>query len=57
MTDSPRFDVDACRGAFPQLADGIAYFENAGGSYVPSPVPSAEPTGNTTMPAMSPKEE
>ena len=38
MTDSPRFDVDACRGAFPQLADGIAYFENAGGSYVPSPV-------------------
>lgn len=32
------FDLAACRAAFPQLGDGIAYCESAGGSYVAAPV-------------------
>jgi cysteine desulfurase family protein (TIGR01976 family) len=32
--DSPELDVDFVRAHFPALADGWAFFENAGGSYV-----------------------
>ncbi|MSP50225.1 MAG: cysteine desulfurase-like protein [Alphaproteobacteria bacterium] len=35
---SPIFDVAFVRRQFPQLADGTAFFENAGGSLVPEPV-------------------
>ncbi len=38
MVQSPRLDLDFCRAQFPPLANGWAYFENAGGSYVPRPV-------------------
>jgi len=31
-------DVPFCRAAFPPLDNGVVYFENAGGSYVPKPV-------------------
>ncbi|MEE8499282.1 MAG: aminotransferase class V-fold PLP-dependent enzyme, partial [Kiloniellales bacterium] len=31
-------DLDFCRAQFPPLANGWAYFENAGGSYVPRSV-------------------
>jgi len=31
-------DVPFCRASFPPLENGIVYFENAGGSYVPMPV-------------------
>ena len=33
------FDVAFARSLFPQLADGFAYFDNAGGTLVPSSVP------------------
>lgn len=36
--DLDRLDLDFCRAQFPPLANGWAYFENAGGSYVPRPV-------------------
>ncbi len=35
---SPSFDVAFVRRQFPQLADGTAFFENAGGSLVPESV-------------------
>lgn len=35
---SPTLDVAFVRRQFPQLADGTAFFENAGGSLVPEPV-------------------
>ena len=35
---SPTFDVAFVRRQFPQLGDGTAFFENAGGSLVPEPV-------------------
>ncbi len=38
MTGLPCLDVDYCRRAFPPLENGWAYFENAGGSYVPRSV-------------------
>ena len=34
----PGLDVEFCRESFPPLANGIAYFDNAGGTYVPRPV-------------------
>lgn len=37
MTD-PTFDVAFARRQFPQLADGFAFFENAGGSLAPAAV-------------------
>lgn len=33
-----QLDVEHCREWFPPLANGIAYFDNAGGTYVPRPV-------------------
>ncbi|MDP6602661.1 MAG: cysteine desulfurase-like protein [Rhodospirillales bacterium] len=36
--DTPELDVDFARAHFPALADGWAFFENAGGSYVPRSV-------------------
>lgn len=38
MTDSAALDLDFVRGQFPNLGNGWAYFENAGGSYVPQSV-------------------
>ena len=35
---TPELDVDFVRRFFPNLDDGWAFFENAGGSYVPKPV-------------------
>ena len=34
----PVLDVEFCRTFFPPIENGIAYFENAGGSYVPRQV-------------------
>lgn len=34
----PALDVDFCRGWFPPIANGIVYFDNAGGTYVPRQV-------------------
>ena len=31
-------DVDFCRDWFPPIANGVVYFDNAGGTYVPRPV-------------------
>ena len=37
--DAPgRLDVDFCRAQFPEMANGWAYLDNAGGSYVPRSV-------------------
>ena len=36
--DTPELDVEFARAHFPALADGWAFFENAGGSYVPRSV-------------------
>ena len=36
--DTPMLDLDFCRAQFPPLKSGWAYFENAGGSYVPQGV-------------------
>ena len=33
-----RLDLDFCRAQFPPIANGLAYFENAGGSYAPRQV-------------------
>ena len=38
MTDRTTLDVDFCRAFFPPIGNGLAYLENAGGSYVPEPV-------------------
>jgi len=38
MPTSPALDIDFVRGQFPPLDDGWAFFENAGGSYVPRSV-------------------
>ncbi len=38
MRDIPRFDVDYVRGLFPAQCWDWAFFENAGGSYVPTSV-------------------
>jgi cysteine desulfurase family protein (TIGR01976 family) len=38
MPPPPALDIDFVRGHFPPLADGWAFFENAGGSYVPQSV-------------------
>lgn len=35
---SPQLDVEFCRAQFPELANGWAYMDNAGGSYVPRSV-------------------
>lgn len=35
---APVLDVEFCREWFPPLANGMAYFDNAGGTYVPRPV-------------------
>ena len=38
MTDTTTLDLDFVRRQFPNLGNGWAYFENAGGSYVPTTV-------------------
>ncbi len=38
MTDTANLDLDFVRRQFPNLGNGWAYFENAGGSYVPRSV-------------------
>ena len=38
MPSAPALDIDFVRGHFPPLTDGWAFFENAGGSYVPRSV-------------------
>jgi cysteine desulfurase family protein (TIGR01976 family) len=38
LTDNPHLDLDFVRRQFPNLGNGWAYFENAGGSYVPQSV-------------------
>ena len=38
MTDTTTLDLDFVRRQFPNLGNGWAYFENAGGSYVPRSV-------------------
>ena len=37
-TATPELDVEFVRSFFPNLGDGWAFFENAGGSYVPRTV-------------------
>jgi cysteine desulfurase family protein (TIGR01976 family) len=44
----PALDVEFCRAQFPQLKNGCAYMENAGGSYVPTSVINAMTTFLTT---------
>ncbi len=38
MSEQKSLDLDFVRGWFPPIANGWAYFENAGGSYVPTTV-------------------
>jgi len=38
MTDQPSLDVDFARAHFPPCSNGWAFFENAGGTYVPQSV-------------------
>jgi selenocysteine lyase/cysteine desulfurase len=38
LTDNPHLDLDFVRRQFPNLGNGWAYFENAGGSYLPQSV-------------------
>ena len=38
MTDTATLDLDFVRRQFPNLGNGWAYFENAGGSYLPQSV-------------------
>jgi cysteine desulfurase family protein (TIGR01976 family) len=38
MVETPALDIEYVRAHFPPLSDGWAFFENAGGSYVPESV-------------------
>jgi cysteine desulfurase family protein (TIGR01976 family) len=38
LTENVPLDLEFCRAFFPPIGNGVAYFENAGGSYVPLPV-------------------